>query len=419
MTNSLQNVPLSCERPRVLRPGSPEEIGLDPARLGEALQGVSERVGPGHKAPGAVVLVARFGVVAAHQAFGCANWGHTPDPPVLTVGSIFDLLSMTKPLTGLLALKLEEEGALGLGDSLAKYIPGAAPDITLDALLSHSAGLAGMDVDITQGDRLAAMVNATNDPAVRQWACGVKVEYSDLGYRLLGLALEKAGGAKLDVLMRQKIFGPLKMTSTGFRPGAHTHDRQAGTGWSESRQHDMIGEVCDDQDLLMGGIAGCDGLFSTAWDYAVFAQMCMNRGSYAGVNILSPEDTLRLTGNATPFVSGQMNLRNRWESLMWGPKGRGFERRVLNTDLAKLHPPYTGQFLCDTSFVKAGGAGTFVAVDPSVDLIMIYLTNHGVPSFDGFGYDADGHPVWPGWDAMLDELGPDLFFNGIMQSIVA
>lgn len=232
----------------------------------------------------AVLLVARGDEVLLERSAGYAR-----------AASLFDIASLTKPLTAALFLVLSQEGQLSPDGVAAEVLPFTSPDprareIRFSHLLSHTSGLAAWlplyekvaAAETAEGrplsgtaeghDRILAEVLSL--PLSR--APGAGWEYSDLGYMLLGRAIEVAGFRSLDRLLAEKICGPLGMRETRYLPLAALSECEAGqlipTGWSEVRRREKVGEVDDENAAAMGGVSGHAGLFSNAGDLFLFAR---------------------------------------------------------------------------------------------------------------------------------------------------
>ncbi len=232
----------------------------------------------------AVLLVGRGEEVAWEGSAGYAR----PD-------SVFDIASLTKPLSAALFFVLCQEGHLSPEAPVASVLPFTSPDprvrdIRFLHLLSHTSGLPAYlplyekvrDAERKEGreifgtaeghDRILAEVLSLplkSDP-------GSAWEYSDLGYMLLGRAIEAAGFRSLDRMLKEKLADPLGMRDTRFLPLSSTGEDGAAriipTGWSEERQREKEGEVDDENAAAMGGVAGHAGVFSTAGDLFRFAR---------------------------------------------------------------------------------------------------------------------------------------------------
>ncbi|XYH95353.1 serine hydrolase domain-containing protein [Sorangium sp. So ce1128] len=386
--------------PQELAPGRPESVGLCSDRLEDVFARVSRRVNDG-LFPGAVALIARQGRIVGHRAFGTRVRGQ--DEPV-TLDTLFDLLSMTKVLaTATSALILVQDGVLRLNDRVADFVPGFAAHgkaaITVRDMLRYTAGLPidSQFLDEPDDDRVWQRMAE----APLEYAPGTQVLYSDLTYRLLGRVIEAASGMDLDEFAKARIWGPLGMRDTTFNPSAALIPRTAATGFSELRGRVVRGEVQDDQDFALGGIAGCDGAFSTARDIAVFCQMILNGGKYGGVRILSRQAAAAMVSNQTPEVRAADTDQSPLSNLLATPKGYGWE-------LATRRFSNGGTRLGRCAYGKSGGAGTFMWIDSRRELFGVLLTNHGLPTpFDEIG-----------WNRMLDSVGSAEFFDGIINAVM-
>jgi len=231
--------------------------------------------------------------------------------------SLFDIASLTKPLTAALFFVLSQEGHLSPDGIAAEVLPFTSPDprareIRFAHLLSHTSGLPAWlplyekvaAAEKAEGrplsgtaeghDRILAEVLSlplSRDP-------GAAWEYSDLGYMLLGRAIEVAGFRSLDRLLAEKITAPLGMRETRYLPLAAISECETGqlipTGWSEVRQREKAGEVDDENAAAMGGVSGHAGLFSTAEDLFLFAREII-RASKGEGRVLSRPSAARMT----------------------------------------------------------------------------------------------------------------------------
>lgn len=383
-----------------LVPGRPERVGLSSKRMEDVFARIQRRVNDG-LFPGAVALIARRGRIVGHRAFGTRVRGQ--DEPV-TLDTLFDLLSITKVLaTATSALILVQDGVLRLNDRVADFVPDFAANgkdaITVRDMLRYAAGLP-MDAPFLE-DPDDERVWRRMAEAPLEYVPGTQVLYSDLTYRLLGRVIEAAAGVDLDTFSKERIWGPLGMGDTTFNPPAALIPRTAATGYSEIRGRLLRGEVQDEQDYALGGIVGCDGVFSTAIDMAVFCQMILNGGRYGGVRVLSRQAAAAMVSDQTPEVTAAETDVSPLSNLLSTPKGYGWE-------LATRRFSNGGMRLSRGSYGKAGGTGTFMWIDRRRELFGILLTNHGLPSpFDEIG-----------WNRMLDAVGSAEFFDGIIQAVI-
>lgn len=169
-----------------------------------------------------VALVAEEGKPVFQKAFGFRDReaGNQNDTTTL-----FELASVSKQFTGMIIMMLQEEGKLSYDDPMAKYIPELPyPGITIRHLLTHTSGLpdyqAVMDENwdkskVAGNDQIIQYLIAYHPP--KRFEPGAKYEYSNTGYVMLGSIAERAGGKDFVALCREKIFGPVGMTSTDIR----------------------------------------------------------------------------------------------------------------------------------------------------------------------------------------------------------
>ena len=392
---------------RALGEGGAADVGMSQARLDDVAARVQNRIDRGLM-PGAVVLVARHGRVVLHQAIGARESGKD----AMTKDTLFDLESNTKVLaTAISYMLLVERRVVSLSDPIAKFLPNFATNgkehVTLRDMLRYSSGLP-IDINLPGAPNLADVPSPSAlwtlmEETPLEYPTGTKVEYSDLTYRLLGHTFEAITGQNLQQFAKANVWSKLGMTRTTYNPldnGFTVFDTAAtGPGSWNLRIGTIRGVVEDDFDWVMGGIVGCDGLFSTARDIAVFLQMILNDGSYGGARIVSPSTVRTMTADQTAQVNETVDV-DAISNLLFTHKGYGWELWTHRFSSG-------GMRLTPGSFGKAGGAGTFFWVDGRRDLFGVFLTNHGLPvPFDG-----------PGWAAMLDNIGVYEFYDGMINSL--
>jgi uncharacterized protein YbbC (DUF1343 family)/CubicO group peptidase (beta-lactamase class C family) len=337
----------------------PSQLGFDPDRLARIDAAVERAVTAG-RVPGALVMVTRHGNIALAKAYG--KRAVEPNSEEMTRDTIFDMASLTKPMaTATSILILLEQGKLRLSDRLGRLLPefinhgkGA---ITVDQLLRHRSGLIADNPlgDYADGpekawERLAAL-DMVSQP-------GEKFLYSDVNFLILGRIVEKLSGEPLDVFARTNIFEPLGMVDTAFRP-----DGVEPVGGNISRiaptERDgrtmLRGRVHDPRSRALGGVAGHAGLFSTADDVALFAQMMLNGGLGAnGKRVLSPL-AVRVMIDAADTPA--------------------HERRGLGWDVDTTFSAPRGNLFGTRSFGHTGFTGTTIWIDPETDCCVILLTS--------------------------------------------
>src|SRR5688572_6116054 len=302
--------------------------------------------------PGASVVIGRKGYAVFQKGFGKLGWTAS-SPRVSADKSIYDLASLTKVVgTTTAAMLLFDQGRLDLNAPVSTYLPafsgGWKDSVTVRQLLTHRSGLpAGRDLwrVARTPDEARAAVLATNLEC-RPGQCYI---YSDLGADVLGFVIEAVAGASLDHLLHDRVFEPLGMNDTFYRPADSVVYRTAPTEIAPPRGYPLRGEVHDENAYALGGVAGHAGLFSTAADLSIFAQMMLNGGEYNGIRILS--DTV-------------VALFTR----------RTAGTRALGWDTADGDGG-SGKFLNSRSYGHTGYTGTSIWIDPEREMFVLLLTN--------------------------------------------
>jgi len=331
--------------------------------------------------PGAVLFVARDGEVVFEKAYGQASTSlPDADAVVMTTATVFDVASVTKVMaTTMGVMLLVDRGEIDIEAPVSTYLPdfvdGGKDDITIRHLLTHRAGLFQW---------LPTYYHATNSEEAYdyirdlplKWAVGAERHYSDLGFMLLGLVIERVSGQRLNDFLREALYGPLALRRTDFRPTdtsltsarfpAETpfaatshgnpferrmvHDPDFGyqiegdpNAWSGWRDYTLEGEVNDGNAFhSFGGVAGHAGLFSAATELGVLLHLLLDGGVYQGTRHIS-------TGVIDLFLTST---------------GDG---QALGWQLPSFAPA--------TSFGHTGFTGTFVLGVRDRGLAIVLLTN--------------------------------------------
>ena len=308
--------------------------------------------------PAASVAVTCAGQLICLRAFG--RFTYDADTPGTTEASIFDLASVTKVVaTTSMAMLLYERGLLDLEMPVASLLPEFKTDdtrrqqVTIRMLLDHSSGLPAYEkLFLGAKDRDALISAALTTPLAR--APASKAEYSDIGFIVLGIALEKLAEDVLDHFCRQEVFGPLGMSHTTFDPPSHWWALIPPTADDRTfRERIIQGEVQDENASVMEGVAGHAGLFSTAEDLAIFAQAMLQGGR----PILRPETLALFTRRAAPPAGGS-------HALGWDTPSS---------------PSQSGKHFSARSFGHLGYTGTSLWIDPARQLSITLLTNRTWP----------------------------------------
>jgi CubicO group peptidase (beta-lactamase class C family) len=354
----------------------PGALGFDPARLDVASQALAADVASG-KIAGAYLLVGRRGKVAFEQGFGVQGPGQTT--PVSNE-TIFRVFSMTKPIVSVTAMTLVEQGKLSVDDPVSKYLPEYASLMVWQAdgtrvpaktpmlvrhLMSHTSGLiyGFIQPNAPISKVWAAGGENRNDLTAREYARllaglplksepGAAFNYSH-STDVLGAVVEVAGGKPLDVLVRERVTGPLGMTDTLFwQPEA----RRARFAEPKNNQPGVYFDYARPTPYLSGG----GGMSSTTEDYLRFVLMLAGNGEYKGVRILKPATLLRMRQDeTTPEI--------RRAGLFFPGPGMGFGLGFSLVQDEKVQRPGAG------TFSWWGIAGTEFWVDPKNEVFMVFM----------------------------------------------
>ncbi len=300
------------------------------ARFDAAIQGAMGR----NEIPGAVLIVLRHRQVVLRRAYGFR--AKEPTELRMTVDTMFDLASLTKPLaTATSILLLAERGILRLNDPVQKWLPEFRADnrVTIEHLLVHTSGLpAGNARADHAGSRAVAIKKIIETPL--EHAPGETYVYSDLGYVLLGEVVQKASGETLDGFATKNIFAPLDMRETMFRPRNDLLGRIAPT--TRFGEEMLLGKVHDPLSRTLSGIAGHAGLFSTADDLAKFVAILMSKSELDGKAVLSPGIVRQLL-NFRPMPSDKEKRSMALTSMFEGIGHTGFTGTAFWIDQARDH----------------------------------------------------------------------------------
>jgi CubicO group peptidase (beta-lactamase class C family) len=364
----------------------PEDVGLSSERLARMDKAIHAYVDVG-RTPGVVTLIARHGKVVHVDAYGKADLA---SGRATRADDIFRMYSMTKPITSVALLTLYEEGKFQLTDPLSKYYPafadvkvltGVGPGgamlldsprrpITIQDVFRHTAGFTygffgGSPVDKMYTDANVfgkdlddLMTKVAKMPLLYQ--PGDRWVYS-VAHDVQAALVEKLSGQKFDAFVQQRIFTPLGMQDSMFRIPADKKSRVPGLYTSQK------GKLVADTNPLGGPnygdqVFGGYSISTTASDYALFAQMLLNKGQLNGVRILSPKTVeLMATNHLSPGAMASADILGRGT-------GYGLGVSVL------MNPAERGNVGSVGEFGWSGAASTHVLIDPKEDLVAIYCT---------------------------------------------
>lgn len=306
--------------------------------------------------PGAVVVVGRADRVLLARGYGRFTWqsdSPVPDPD----STLWDIASLTKVVaTASSIMVLVDEGRLDLDAPVVRYLPRFQGDrkdqVTVRMLLNHTSGMRSyVQFFKLAEDRDQAIDLLYQEPLQR--APGTKAVYSDLNAMLLGLVVEYVSREQLDQFALREVFLPVSMDNTRYVLPRSQRELAAPTGrW---RGHPVGGVVNDQNAVILGGVAGHAGVFSTGTDMARYAMWWLKRGYGAAGPVVGPA-TMEAFLSRTPSSGSRL--------LGWDTR-----------DPEYPPPSVFGELLSPSAYGHTGWTGTELWIDPERDLFLVFLTN--------------------------------------------
>lgn len=374
-------------------PGAaPERQGVSGARLARLHDFVGQLTARGDYL-GAVTLLVRNGRIVDWRAYGHLDLARTRP---MQRDAIFRIYSMSKTVTAVALMTLMEEGRFALDDPVGKYLPefaqarvhaGGGADatqtrpsarpITLRHLLTHTPGFAvyGKDGDpltvVFEGARLGEARDLADyvrrlAPLPLAHEPGAEFHYDGVPIQVVGRLIEVLSGMRLDEFMQRRIFAPLNMRDTGFEVPPAKRARIADMTTTDRDGKLMApapGSVAVAGERSNPYFSGAGGLYSTAGDYARFAQMLLDGGSLDGVAIL---------GRKTVDFMMQNHLTQLETAARESGPGEGFG---LGGSVV-LDTARRGRLGSTGQYGWSGAAGTYYTVDRQEKLVAILMTQH-------------------------------------------
>jgi CubicO group peptidase (beta-lactamase class C family) len=368
--------------------------------------------------PAASIAVTQAGKLVALKSFGRFIYqdalGAASDTAVAP-STLFDLASLTKVIaTTTMAMILYERGLLELNAPVIGTLPDFLRDATGNAdprrhevtfrmLLAHSSGLPAYEKLYLKATTREELLNAafamplTSNP-------GTHSEYSDIGFLVLGAALERVAEESLDTFCQREIFGPLAMLNTTFNPSANERQKIPPTADERSecstdspihaqsssppspdentqkprstfRNRIIQGEVQDENAYVLGGVAPHAGLFSTAQDVAIFANAILQCGAGAPAR-----ETLTADDNLSESKKNDVLqiVRSDTAALFTRRDATPGTSRALGWDTPSS-PSQSGRYFGPNSYGHLGYTGTSLWIDPDREISITLLTNRTWP----------------------------------------
>ena len=354
-------------QPAPIRVADPESVGMSAERLRRLETWLDEMVQE-RQAAGFVALVARKGKVVHHRATGTKGMS---DSEAMPLDALFDVASMTKPLTAVAAVMLYEEGRITLSEAVSAHLPEfknpevaarrgktvpAKGEMRVRHLFTHTSG-----VRDPRG-RAETYAFPTMEAYMKEFAQiplqaepGSEWIYGD-SLDVLGYLVERVTGGGLDEFLQKRLLDPLGMVNTHYWPPESKQKRRALLVVDGDDDPTRVSREPVEAGTARTFISGASGLHTTASDYWRFCQMLLNGGVFRGVRLLAPRSV---------SVISEDHLE---EGTSYRP-GLGFGLGVaVVLDRANSGLPYSAG-----SYYWGGSQGTVFWIDPAEELIGVLM----------------------------------------------
>ena len=342
--------------------GTAKEVGMDEGILDAGIQMIKKAIDK-DQVRSAVILIAKDGKIVKHEALG---WKDKEEKIPLKKDAMFRMASNTKPVVAVGISILQNEGKLDYDDYVRKHLKSfdnyRSGNIKIHHLLSHTSGLRIRPIfyrPLIQKSKahpdapnLRLEVDRFGDTGAAV-EVGKSYKYSNAGYNTLGALIETLSGTSLDKYLKQKIYAPLGMKDT------YHHETAENLGDKLNRMSKVyykrngawtIGWK-PGQEPQYPFVRASGGMISTAYDYAIFCQMLLNGGTYAGKQIINQESVQKMTYPHSKGVYSAEEIKQL--SIFYG---------------------YGLNVMKDGVFGHTGSDGTAAMIDPDNNLIVILFT---------------------------------------------
>jgi CubicO group peptidase (beta-lactamase class C family) len=306
---------------------------------------------------------------------------------LMTPDTLFWIASMTKPVTGVAIMMLQDEGKLKLTDPVANYIPefaglkspsGQPANLTIIQILTHTSGLGEASGPAAQSASTLADLVPVWLAAKMQFEPGAQWKYCQSGINLAGRIVEVVSGLSFDAFLQRRLFDPLGMTDTTFYPTKAQRARLA-TAYAKNKDAGLVpvppraGFGAPEHPPQGNG-----GLFSTPQDYARFCQLLLGQGTVGSQRLLSPAAVKSLASVHTGEIPTGF-----FQTEQWGKRGANYGWGVGTCILRTPHPGH-GEMLSPGSYGHGGAWGTQAWIDPVRGVAyLLFVQRSNFPNSDG------------------------------------
>lgn len=390
--NPMRTFLLFCTITLLAPAADPAKAGMDPATLQRLSARLKDYVDQGY-IPGVVALIQRKGVTAFHEAYGMQDIAaRTPMKP----DSLFQIMSMTKPVTGVAVMLLVEEGKIRLTDPVEKHLPEFAGQwviasqtptervlrrpsraITIRDLMTHTSGMPGGppsgagNLMVTMDRTLAEAVHIYSQQPL-EFEPGTRWMYSNTGIATLGRIVEVVSGMPFEKFLAERVFQPLGMKDSHIFLPAEKRARVAMVySYKDGKLQPADATILAGDPWKFRAGSKYSGpehaMYSTAQDLANFYQMMLDKGTFQGKRILSPASVELMSSSHT----GDINPAGWLPAACFG----------LTFEIT-CRAPGTALYLSQGAFHHGGAFGTFGWIDPKRQTVGVYLIQMSVERSD-------------------------------------
>jgi CubicO group peptidase (beta-lactamase class C family) len=345
----------------------PADIGIDSRRLDVAFALLKKwTTGPDAPVPGGAIIVGRNGKVVPPRFFG--RMGPEKDAEAIRDDALFLMASITKPVVYIAGMMLVERGLLNLTDPVTRYVPEfkahGKGETLVGHLFTHTSGLPDMVPDNEELRRKHAPLEKFFAGAAKAkplFPAGTKLSYQSAGTAVVADIVQRLSGKAIARFLKEDIFAPLGMKSTGLGSGDFPKKRLVRVKVPEASEKTDYGWNSEYWQKL-----GCPwgGLYSSPEDFAVLCQVMLSGGAWGGVRLLSPMSVAMMTTNRLDDYPALPEPVRRTQ-----PWGLGWRLNHPGT------PDSWGDLLGRHVFGHTGATGTTVWIDPHTKAFCLLLTS--------------------------------------------
>ncbi len=306
----------------------------------------------------------------------------------MTPDTLMWIASMTKPITGVAIMMLQDEGKLNVTDPVARYIPefanlktpsGKPANLTITQILTHTSGLGEASGPTAQAAKTLADLVPVWLAAKMQYEPAAQWKYTQSGINLAGRIVEVVSGMTFDAFLQKRLFDPLGMRDTTFYPTDAQRPRMV-TAYAKNKDTGTLDAVPPRADFGSRDRPpqGNGGLFSTANDYARFCQMLLNRGTLDGKRILSE----KAVGVLSSVHTGELPT-GFFQNAAGGNRGANYGWGIGTCVLKTPHEGLAAM-LSPGTYGHGGAWGTQAWIDPVKGVAYVLMVQRSnFPNSDG------------------------------------